>query len=234
MISVIIPCYNEEKYLPKIIASLKKQTEKGFEIVVVDNNSMDKTFKVAEKLADKVVKCKEQGLSPARNWGAKVSRGEILAFVDADCTVSKDWIKIIKEGFKDKSILGMSGPILHKFRNPLKSAFINFIFYIQFWYGKIGSKLFHSCFLTSPNIAIRKGIFNKLGGFENVVCEDIYLSRKLKKIKDAKIKLDVRMKVYSSTRRLDAKGIIKTLLYWGSAKRKKTSASEYAMNYQEK
>ncbi|MFA5259148.1 MAG: glycosyltransferase [Candidatus Pacearchaeota archaeon] len=232
-ISVIIPAYNEEDNLPIVIASLRAQQQKNFEIIVVDNNSKDNTYSIAKKLSDRVYKCKEQGLSPARNYGAKQAKGNVLAFIDADCIASPKWIESINDGFKDKSISAMSGLVLHKFKNPLKNVYINSIFYYQFVYSKVAGK-FHHFILTSPNIAIKKDIFNKIKGFKKIICEDIYLSKELSKISGIKIKIDSRMKVYCSTRRLDKEGFFKTLNYWAFAHLKKVDASNYALNYKSK
>ena len=82
MLSIVIPTFNEEKFLPHLLKSLKEQTFKDFEIIVADNNSTDATRSVAINVGAKVVK----GGLPARgrNNGAKVARGEWLLFLDAD------------------------------------------------------------------------------------------------------------------------------------------------------
>ncbi|MDD5054512.1 MAG: glycosyltransferase family A protein, partial [Candidatus Nanoarchaeia archaeon] len=68
VISVIIPAYNEEDSIEKTLISLKNQkTKVPYEIIVCDNNSTDKTFKIAKKIADKTVKEKKQGGAYARN-----------------------------------------------------------------------------------------------------------------------------------------------------------------------
>ena len=91
MISIIIPAYNEEKYLPKLLECIKKQTYKGYEIIVADAGSKDRTGQIAKKYGCKVVK----GGMPAvgRNNGAKVAKGNILLFLDADVQINRDFIK---------------------------------------------------------------------------------------------------------------------------------------------
>jgi glycosyltransferase involved in cell wall biosynthesis len=87
--SVIIPTLNEEVYLPKLLASLSVQTERNFEVIVVDGSSKDKTVAVANSFKRKVpglkvIVSKKASLPLQRNLGAQKSSGEWLAFIDAD------------------------------------------------------------------------------------------------------------------------------------------------------
>ncbi|MCX7827224.1 MAG: glycosyltransferase, partial [Verrucomicrobiae bacterium] len=97
-ISVIIPAYNEERYLPTTLASLRQaadcyRRERGaeIEIIVADNNSSDRTADVARQCgADAVVREPINQISRARNAGARAARGEWLAFCDADNRVTEN------------------------------------------------------------------------------------------------------------------------------------------------
>jgi len=95
-LSIIIPALNEEKYLPKLLSSIKKQTYKNYEIIVADAGSKDSTIKIAKKYGCKIV---EGGMpSIGRNAGAKVAKGHLLLFLDADVILPKDFLKkAIKE-----------------------------------------------------------------------------------------------------------------------------------------
>lgn len=109
-VSVIIPAFNEEKLLENCLLSLNNQEEKPYEIIVVDNNSTDKTAEIAEKLGAIVLKEHEQGITFARNTGFNAAKGDIIARTDADTRVPKDWIKRIKLAFEnDPKLLGYSG-----------------------------------------------------------------------------------------------------------------------------
>ena len=92
MISVIVPVYGVEKYLPKCIESLVKQTFKDIEIVLIDDGSPDSCGKICDDYAENyeqlvVIHQVNQGVSVARNAGLKISKGEYIGFVDPD-----DWI----------------------------------------------------------------------------------------------------------------------------------------------
>lgn len=87
--SVIIPALNEEKFLPKLLDSLTAQTQRDFEVIVVDGSSKDKTAVIAEQYNEKlpsltVVVSKKANLPLQRNLGAKEAKGNWFVFVDAD------------------------------------------------------------------------------------------------------------------------------------------------------
>lgn len=231
LISVIIPAYNEEKYLPKVIKSLRNQKNKNFEIIVIDNNSKDNTYKLAKKIADKVYKCKEQGISPSRNLGAKKSNGEILAFVDADSIASRDWIRIIDKAFrKNEKLTAISGFDSYEHSNIFKRIIINLFSYGVFYFGKISTFLGYPMIIAN-NLAIKKNTFLSIGGFDKFIVEDKYFNLKLRKLKDRKIKIDRKMKVECSSRRLVSNGIFNTYKMWFLAYIRKMDASNYAMEY---
>lgn len=87
--SIIIPCLNEEKYLPILLSDLSEQTFKDFEVIIIDGQSEDKTVIFAEKFTSKlpslkILTSKVRNVSIQRNLGAKESVGEYLVFNDAD------------------------------------------------------------------------------------------------------------------------------------------------------
>src|SRR3989338_341684 len=102
MLSIIIPTLNEEKYLAKLLDSIKNQGFKDYEIIVADNNSKDKTRQTAKKYGCRVV---DGGKPPiARNNGAKAAKGNLLFFIDADCIIGNDFFKESLYEIKRKSL----------------------------------------------------------------------------------------------------------------------------------
>jgi glycosyltransferase involved in cell wall biosynthesis len=107
-LSIIIPTINEENYLPYLLESIKIQTYKDFEIIVVDGNSKDNTVKIAKKFNCKVFKePKNQRTHPskARNIGSKFSKGNLILYLDADVILpyKNSLDKMINE-FKNKNL----------------------------------------------------------------------------------------------------------------------------------
>ncbi len=93
LISIIIPAYNEEKVISDCLKSLKKQSLKNMEIVIVDDGSSDKSPQIVKTFGVTQLEQNHQGPGPARNLGAKKAHGKILVFVDADMTFEKGFIK---------------------------------------------------------------------------------------------------------------------------------------------
>lgn len=100
LISVIIPVYNVQRYLPRCIESIIKQTYQNIEIILVDDGSTDKSGKICDKYAKKdrrfvvIHKCNE-GVSVARNAGIDVANGEYITFIDSDDWVRKDYVEVL-------------------------------------------------------------------------------------------------------------------------------------------
>ena len=98
MVSVIVPCYNAEKYLKRAVDSLLNQTYKDIEIILINDGSVDKTQFLIEEYAEKdnrikVVNKPNGGPSSARNKGINVAKGEYIAFVDSDDYVEPTYIE---------------------------------------------------------------------------------------------------------------------------------------------
>ena len=108
LVSVIIPTFNEEKDIPFCIDSLKKQTFKNLEIIVVDDGSRDSTVKIVKSMKKvKLLIQSHLGPGSARNLGAHNAKGKILVFVDADMTFDKEYIEnLIKPLVENKEIIG--------------------------------------------------------------------------------------------------------------------------------
>ena len=95
-ISIVIPVYNDEKNICKLIESLKEMNypKELIEIIVVDNNSNDRTKYFLKKYNIKYFKeNKIQSSYAARNKGIENASGEIIAFTDSDCIVTTNWLK---------------------------------------------------------------------------------------------------------------------------------------------
>lgn len=102
MLSIIIPTLNEEKYLPDLLESLQAQTFEDYEIIVSDNNSIDKTPAIASKAGARIVR---GGLpSHGRNRGADVAKGDWLLFLDADVILPFDFLEKAMAEIQEQNI----------------------------------------------------------------------------------------------------------------------------------
>ena len=104
-ISVIIPIYNVQEYLPKCIESVLQQTYHNLEIILVDDGSPDKCGKICEAYAKKdnrirVIHKKNEGVSSARNTGLEYASGEYISFIDSDDWITKNAYQVLYQGMK--------------------------------------------------------------------------------------------------------------------------------------
>lgn len=87
-VSVIIPLYNEEKYITACVESVINQTYKNLEIIIVDDKSTDNSLKIVKKIKDKRIKIislkKNAGVANARNKGVEAATGDYICFLDSD------------------------------------------------------------------------------------------------------------------------------------------------------
>tara|TARA_Y100000310_G_scaffold63622_1_gene59093 strand:- start:1616 stop:2326 length:711 start_codon:yes stop_codon:yes gene_type:complete len=211
LISVVIPTYNEEKYLEKCIQSIRNCKTKDFEIVIVDGNSNDSTREIAKKLGCRIVlEKKTEGIGPARTKGIKSSKGEIVASLDADSEVCKGWLDIVEKEFNtNQELEAIGGP--STYRNALYDtwSFVCSASNYLPW-------PFRFYYLASNNSAYRRKAIEKNGYYRDCVHEDVDLSKRLNKNK-VKMKYLNEMKVALSDRRFKERGFFRTLLYWGFA-----------------
>jgi len=204
MISIIIPTFNEEKYLPSLIDSVKKQDYNDFEIIVADADSEDKTIEIAENFGCQIT----NGGLPAkgRNEGAKIAKGNLLLFLDADTILPEDFFERALKEFKERNLdiasFCLEAKTKSKFKKFLFNAFYNFPILILEKFLAHGAQA----------ILVKKEIFEKIGGFDEEIkfAEDHSFMRKAKKFGRFGILRKVR--VFSSLRRFEREGFVKTYL----------------------
>ena len=99
--SIIIPVYNVEKYIKKCLDSIFNQTEKDYEVIVVNDGTKDNSMDIVKNYDVKIVNQKNQGLSAARNKGLEYAKGEYILFIDSDDYIEKDLLKELKKSIKN-------------------------------------------------------------------------------------------------------------------------------------
>ncbi len=202
-ISIIIPTYNEEKNIGRLLQSIEKQSFKAYEIIVVDSDSTDRTVEIAKEHNARVINEKRRGVSIAKNRGAREAKGGILYFIDADTELFNKTLESINAAF-DEDTACASGPIypLEKTGLPIKAwYFFNFVILVK------ASKHIGKPSFVTPNLSIRADIFRKVNGFDESMktYEDCDLS--IKASNYGKMVYSKGIKIKSSARRIMAWGL---------------------------
>ncbi|MFH2019779.1 MAG: glycosyltransferase [archaeon] len=178
VLSIIIPTLNEEKYLPKLLECIKNQTYKDFEVIVADGNSKDKTVDIANRNKCKIIFEPKDGKGhpgKARNCGAKIARGSILLFLDADVEFENDFIEKSIREFKARK-LGICRAKLSNPQDELGAGIFNFY-----------QSLFdNSAYPRAAGFFImtKRSLFEKVGGFDEslILAEDHNLAWRIARI----------------------------------------------------
>lgn len=134
MLSIIIPAFNEEGYLPGTLGHLRAAIEaSGFvlgrevEILVIDNASTDRTAEIAREAGARVVAVPERNIARVRNAGARAATGEVLVFLDADTLVPANLLDRIIEVMRDPTCAG--GAVDTEYRPARRLIRV----YLRFW-----------------------------------------------------------------------------------------------------
>lgn len=99
--SIIVPVYNVEEYIDDCLKSIKNQTFKDYEVIVVNDGTKDNSMDIVKKYDVEIINQENGGLSAARNAGVKKAKGEYLIFLDSDDYIEKDLLKKINDSLKD-------------------------------------------------------------------------------------------------------------------------------------
>lgn len=99
--SIIVPVYNTEKYVKRCLDSIKSQSFKDYEVIIVNDGSTDNSSDIISKYPYKIINQENQGLSMARNNGVKEASGEYLIFLDSDDYIEKDLLEEINNSLSN-------------------------------------------------------------------------------------------------------------------------------------
>jgi len=203
MLSIIIPTFNEEEHLEKLLKSIQKQELNSYEVVIADNGSKDKTLEIAKKYKCRITK----GGLPAegRNQGAKIAKGQLFLFLDADVTfLGKVLPKVLKEFKKRKLKIATFFLMPSGEKKKLSKFFFTFFYNVPILL--LEKVLPHA----AMGILIERKLFKKLKGFNEDIklAEDHDLARRAGKLGKYGILKSGKLSV--SDRRFKKEGWLKT------------------------
>lgn len=176
--SVIIPARNEERNIGRCLQSIDavEWPDGDVEVLLIDNGSSDATADIARFHGATVFVRPGDTVAALRNFGAAQSRGEILVFLDADCTVPRNWFREAARYLEAENVVCFGSPPVV----PLNSTWVQ-----KTWFlvrRKEGAV--EADWLESMNMFVRRQAFQQVGGFNArlVTCEDYDLSLRLRRL----------------------------------------------------
>lgn len=166
-VSVIVPTLNEERMIGKCLESLAESDypRDRFEVIVVDNGSRDRTLEIARSFSTRlrltVLQQAGVNISGLRNLGAAAAKGEVLAFVDADCSIRANWMEkaILHLASEDAGVIGGDYEI------PENSSWVARVWFDIAYATKDGEVTF----VPSGNMLMKSSTFRQIGGFNETL-----------------------------------------------------------------
>lgn len=210
-LSVIIPAYNEERFLSETlqhVADAVAVANCSSEVIVVDNDSTDRTGQIATDFGARVVTETRHNISIVRNTGAKNATGELLVFLDADTRIAQTLLQKIVQSMEDARCLG--GAVAVDYEQPRRWFMELYLSCWAFWGRVFNMKQGAAQFCRRP-------VFEKIAGYDEsiFVGEDIdfywRLSRFARK-NDGYLNFIEHPRVLTSVRRFDRTSLWKTLV----------------------
>ena len=213
MISIIIPAYNEEKYLPRTLEALMAALVPGVdaELIVVDNISTDSTREIAESFGAKIVTEDEHNIAKVRNTGAFAAAGDVLIFLDADTNVQPGLFERIAEVMSDQNCAG--GSVAVEYEKPRnRQLFMRFFMMLWTFLGRFTKMRQGALQFCRPTV------FRELGGYDATIYvgEDIEFHWRLDRLAKSSGRFTTfveKPKVETSSRRWEKMGLMRMLFF---------------------
>ncbi len=209
-LSIIIPAYNEEDYLPATLDAINAAITRDAEVIVVDNVSTDGTREIALGRGAKVVAEAERNIGKVRNTGAEAASGDVLVFIDADSIVRAGIFEKIIDAASDESCLGGSSAVEYEpVKNRLLIRWFMQLYPILGEWMKMRGGALQFC---------RSDVFRELKGFDTTIYvgEDIDFGWRLERLardRNAHTTFIEEPKVLTSSRRWQRMGFLRLMFF---------------------
>jgi len=215
-LTICIPAYNEEAYLPACLAEILAEVQRSpdpdaVEVLVIDNASTDATAAVVQRLPGvRLVHEPLKGLTRARQRALESAAGEVLGFLDADTKMPPGWIARVLATFeRHPHVVCVSGPYIYydasKWQRAMVRLYWIFLASPAYWMTRY--------MVVGGNFAARRTALEQIGGFDTDIAfygEDTNIARRLSAA--GKVKFMLRLSMPTSARRLRAEGVTATAL----------------------
>ncbi len=208
-LSVVIPAYNEEKYIGDCLRSVHEHAPQNVDVIVVDNGSTDKTATIARSFPGVRVESEpSKGTNHARQRGLQAAGGDLLAFIDADSQVLLGWFETINREFsRDATLICLTGPCEYDHLPRWQRIAMN-----MYWkYVTVAAHHLTASLLIGANFVVKKDAMVRIGGFDTSLVfygDDTDVARKLHRI--GRVRFLRTFVIRTSSRRLQKEGLLKS------------------------
>ena len=181
-VSVIVPCYNSERYIERCLEALSSQTLPAtrYEVIVVDNGSTDRSADLVRGYgAVTLLDASRRGSYAARNVGVRAAKGRILAFTDSDCEVCPTWLEQIDAAMEDPRTAVLLGRRRYARETLLLATFADYEGEkARYVFSGNDASVYYG---YTNNIAIRRDVFEQHGPFVEIArgADVVFVSRVL-------------------------------------------------------
>lgn len=159
-VSIVVPTWNAEKTVGPLLDSLRSLAYERYEVIIVNDGSTDGTKGVVQRYPVKLIDQTNRGASAARDAGLRAASGEIIAFVDSDVTVSRDWLKHLVRPFADPTVAATTGQTIFR-RNEKCAAWMRSLDIAR----RYSQRREYTRLANGPNSAFRRDVLLEVGGF---------------------------------------------------------------------
>ncbi len=172
-LTIVIPVFNEQDHIAACLEAIAAQTAMPDEVIVVDNNSTDRTVEIARQFSFvRLLSEKRQGVLFAKNRGFKAARGDVIGRIDADSLLPPRWAESVKKFMANDRYAALTGPVNY-YDMPLPES----NYHLDHWLrASIYNWSPKSPFLFGSNMAIRKSVWQKI---HTSLCHDTYMHEDL-------------------------------------------------------
>lgn len=221
-LSIIVPVYNRPDEVSELLESLSKQTDKDFEVLIIEDGSSlrcDEVCKAYEGKLDLHYYFKpNSGRSETRNYGMDRASGNYFIIFDSDCIMPSEYIETVKRYLNEDYVDCYGGPdAADSSFNDMQKA-ISYAMTSMLTTGGIrgATKNVNKFSPRSFNMGISKEVYEKIGGYKNMIGEDIDLSFRIKEA-GFKTRLFPEARVFHK-RRVDLKKFFRQVNTFGKAR----------------
>lgn len=216
-LSFVIPAYNEEACIGKCLSSVLKEKERSgldVEVIVVNNNSTDRTKDVALFFPSvRVVDEPQKGIVRARQAGYRAAHGDIIANVDADNILPDGWIeRTFREFSENSDLVALSGPVIYYDLSRIVNMQVRLFYRLGYAANLLNRHVLKKgAMLQGGNFVVRKSALDAVGGFDTSIDfygEDTDIACRMSEV--GNVKFSFSFPIYSSGRRLAEEGIFST------------------------